>query len=329
MTNTTPRLLVIFSILLISPSTLPQPTTPTSNSQSQQSNPLFRRSDISKMKSFIIYSKCFYSFKRKLSTFINSMNQNNLTLMGANQFAKDIIGYKKELDSCKYIDRTIGLGKGQGCFTSMVNNYNNIQDQLNQNSKVVDHYLQLYNSLGNPKRLKLTVEGFKYDNNAINLIGSDNSFLIRKDNEEKLKEIAQRIKKRQARRAKQKQKEAEKKKKKKESEKSNKEKKSHKTKKPKISTQEEILASLSKFEADFNSKCKNNDSLRLQNPKCYTFFQNKFSRLSFNPKGVQIIEYYMFLSTLRRMLTLEMWNEMYDTCVVNQNYLNLKINPNY
>ena len=251
--------------------------------------------------------------------FGNSLDQNEITLEGANQFLKDTIGYKKELDSCKYIDQTIGLKESEGCFTSMIENYDVLQGQLKQDSKMLDHYLQIYNNIGNPNRLKMTVDGFKYDNDSINVYDNDNSFLTRKDNQQKLKEIAEKIKKKEELKKKR---EAEKAKKGQEAEPHQSDEREQnepitKSKVSKYSTQEDILNSLHKFGFDFNSKCKNNQKLKTDNPKCYEFFKNKLSGLTFDPNGVQIIEFYRLTSTLRRMLTLEMWNEMYDACAVN------------
>lgn len=223
---------------------------------------------------------------------------------------KDSIGYKKELDSCKYIDETIGLEEDQGCFSKLTKNYDKLQDKLSHNSKLLDHYLEIYNNIGNPNRLKVTVSGIQYDNKVISTF-NDNSYTTRKDAEQTKQELVDKIKKDMEEKSSSKQPIDEKQKKLDEEAKRKEE-----ASKNKFSTPQEIQASMAKFSSDFEQRCRNNQKLKLENPKCYAFLQEKFSTLAFDPEGVQIIEYYRMVNALRNMLSLEMWNEMYDICAI-------------
>ena len=69
----------------------------------------------------------------------------------------------------------------------------------------------------------------------------------------------------------------------------------------------------------FQKRCVQNPALEVKNPKCFQFLNQKLSSIKIDSAGVKAIEYYRFSSSLRKILTLETWSEMYDVCTANLN----------
>lgn len=281
----------IFILLFISTQLVfAQPTQPTSSKN--------KRLDPQKARAFIIYSKCFYSLKRKTSTLIATIDENNIDIQGLSQATRDVIGHNQELNSCKYIDTTIGLNETNGCFNSFTNNYDMLQSQLKSNRSVLMHYLSIYNSLGQEKSLEITVDGINMQGELLSKDKRLNDIKVKEDQDDQMQNTVEEKFGQKAP----------------ESDQS-----SIPNNEESLTAQGKIEGILIKLGSDFNSKCKDNQELRVKNPKCYEFLKEKFEGVQYDPDGIQMIEYYRVVSNLRRIFSIDTWNQMYDICSIKIN----------
>ena len=137
------------------------------------------------------YSKCFFSIRHKVEQVTNSVEKNDFDLYGAFQIFSDSLGKAKELDGCKLVDQTLGLAPEEGCFTTLVDNYNRVQETMIQIQSKLGFALNFYKNLGNQYGYDIS----QVINEQDDLKHNTDYKVIRKDVQEEGFDILERLKK--------------------------------------------------------------------------------------------------------------------------------------
>lgn len=262
----------------------------------------------------------------------SSIEKNDFDLYGAFQIFSDTLGKSKELEGCKLVDKTLGLEPEEGCFSSLVENYTEVQELMIKASERIGFALNFYANFGkgNGEGSRI-VDGIT--NQQDDIYHNTEYKIIREDLQEEGQDILERLRKLQARKLK---KEKTDKKTTSASDfsslesgssgyrtlgsgsNSSKSSQSSGSNEPKIGPEvdqfQAFQEKIDKLSDDFGKKCIRNSVLQQKNPQCFKFLNSRLAGIKIDPQGVQAIEYYRLSNSLRKILTLDTWNEMYEVC---------------